>query len=191
MADKERLIVGITGASGIIYGVRMLERLRSTGIEVHLVMSRPAALTLSYEMDRDLKEIQGLADVVHSVGDIGASISSGSFKTKGMVIAPCSIRTLSDIAHGSTSDLLTRSADVVLKERRRLVLMLRETPLHLGHMRSMAAVAEMGAIVMPPVPAFYTRPQTLDDIVDHSVGRALDLFDIDLGIVKRWKEDES
>jgi 4-hydroxy-3-polyprenylbenzoate decarboxylase len=190
MANKERLIVGITGASGIIYGVRMLEQLKPTNIEVHLVMSKPAALTLSYEMDRELKEIQELADVVHSVGDIGASISSGSFKTKGMVIAPCSIRTLSDIAHGSTSDLLTRSADVVLKERRRLVLMLRETPLHLGHMRSMTAVSEMGAIVMPPVPAFYIRPTTLDDIIDHSVGRVLDLFDIDLGIVKRWKEDE-
>ncbi len=191
MADKERLIVGITGASGIIYGVRMLERLAPTPIKVYLVISKPAALTLNYEMDRSLKEIQDLADVVLSTGDIGASISSGSFKTKGMVIAPCSIRTLSDIAHGSTSDLLTRAADVVLKERRRLVLLLRETPLHLGHMRSMTQVSEMGAIVMPPVPAFYTRPETLDDIVDHSVGRALDLFDIDLGIVKRWKDDGS
>lgn len=191
MADKERLIVGITGASGIIYGVRMLERLAPLPIEVYLVITKPAALTLNYEMDRDLKEIQDLADVVLPAGDIGASISSGSFKTKGMVIAPCSIRTLSDIAYGSTSDLLTRAADVVLKERRRLVLLLRETPLHLGHMRTMTQVSEMGAIVMPPVPAFYTRPETLDDIVDHSVGRALDLFDIDLGIVKRWKDDGS
>jgi 4-hydroxy-3-polyprenylbenzoate decarboxylase len=182
-----RIIVGITGASGIIYGVRVLERLRSAGVETHLVISKAAELTLSQELDRPLAEVKALATVTHSINNIGASIAGGSFRTAGMIVAPCSVRTLSEIASGVTSNLLTRSADVVLKERRRLVLLVRETPLHLGHLRSMTSVTEMGGIIMPPVPAFYARPQTLDDMVEHSVGRALDLFDIDTGIA-RWGE---
>ncbi len=183
----ERLIIGITGASGAIYGLRLLQVLHKTAVETHLVMSKSAQLTISAELDVSPDEIRKLADHVHTPGDLGAAISSGSFRTSGMIVAPCSIRTMSDIATGSTQSLLTRAADVVLKERRRLVLMLRETPLHLGHLRSAVAVTEIGAIVLPPVPAFYNRPKTIDDIVDHSVGRALDLFDIDVGIVKRWK----
>lgn len=186
---KPRLIVGISGASGSIYGVRVLESLRTLGIETHLVMTRSAQVTLAYEMDLKVRDVEALADVVYRVDDIGAAISSGSFKTLGMLVAPCSIRTLSEISTGVTSNLLTRAADVALKERRRLVLMVRETPHHLGHLRSMTAVTEMGAIVMPPVPAFYTRPKTIDDIVNHSVGRALDLFGIDSGLVRRWGED--
>ena len=182
-----RIIVGITGASGIIYGVRVLERLRSAGVETHLVISKAAELTLSQELDQTLAEVKALAAVTHSINNIGASIAGGSFRTAGMIVAPCSVRTLSEIASGVTSNLLTRSADVVLKERRRLVLLVRETPLHLGHLRSMTSVTEMGGIVMPPVPAFYARPKTLDDMVEHSVGRALDLFDIDTGIA-RWGE---
>jgi 4-hydroxy-3-polyprenylbenzoate decarboxylase len=187
----QRLIVGISGASGIVYGVRTLEALRGTGIETHLVMSKSAEITLAYEMSRKVADIQALADIVHPIGDIGAAISSGSFRTEGMIIAPCSIRTLSQITSGTTDNLLSRAADVVLKERRRLVLMVRETPLHLGHLRSMAQVTEMGAIVMPPVPAFYSRPATIDDIVAHSVGRALDLFDlgVEFDLVTRWGED--
>ena len=182
-----RIIVGITGASGIIYGVRVLERLRSAGVETHLVISKAAELTLSQELDRTLGEVKALATVAHPINNIGASIAGGSFRTAGMIVAPCSVRTLSEIASGVTSNLLTRSADVVLKERRRLVLLVRETPLHLGHLRSMTSVTEMGGIIMPPVPAFDARPQTLDDVVEHSVGRALDLFDIDTGI-PRWGE---
>ncbi len=184
-----RLIVGISGASGSIYGVRALESLKTLGVETHLVMTRSAQVTLAYEIDLKVREVEALADVVYRVEDIGAAISSGSFKTLGMLVAPCSIRTLSEIATGVTSNLLTRAADVVLKERRRLVLMVRETPNHLGHLRSMTAVTEMGAIVMPPVPAFYARPKTIDDIVNHSIGRALDLFGIDTGLVRRWGED--
>ncbi|MGE0736518.1 MAG: UbiX family flavin prenyltransferase [Alphaproteobacteria bacterium] len=191
MSKANRLIVGISGASGIVYGVRMLETLRNTGIETHLVMSKSAEITLAYEMGMKVKDVHALATEVHPIGDIGASISSGSFKTLGMIVAPCAIRSLSEIAVGTTSNLLTRAADVVLKERRRLVLLVRETPLHLGHLKTMAAVTEMGAIVMPPVPAFYQKPKTLDDIVNQTVGRALDLFDIDLGIVKRWGEDHA
>ena len=186
--SARRLIVGISGASGVVYGVRMLEALRAAGVETHLVMSRSAKLTLSYEMEIKLAQVQALASVNHAVDDIGASISSGSFATMGMVVAPCSIRSLSEIVTGVTSSLLTRAADVVLKERRRLVLLVRETPLHLGHLRSMVQATEMGAIVMPPVPAFYSRPATVDDIVDHTVGRALDLFGIDHALVRRWKE---
>ena len=186
---KPRLIVGISGASGSIYGVRILESLRTLGIETHLVMTRSAQVTLAYEMDLKVRDVEALADVVYRVDDIGAAISSGSFKTLGVLVAPCSIRTLAEISTGVTSNLLTRAADVALKERRRLVLMVRETPHHLGHLRSMTAVTEMGAIVMPPVPAFYTRPKTIDDIVNHSVGRALDLFGIDSGLVRRWGED--
>ena len=189
MSEPQRLIVGISGASGVIYGARLLEALKDTPVETHLVMSKSAEVTLAYEMPGcKAADIQALADVVHSFGDIGASISSGSFRTQGMIVAPCSIRSMSEIAHGTTGNLLTRAADVVLKERRRLVLMLRETPLHLGHLRTMTAATEMGAIMFPPVPAFYQRPETLDDIVDHSVGRALDLFGFDLGMVKRWGE---
>jgi flavin prenyltransferase len=183
-----RLIVGITGASGAAYGVAALKALRAAGIETHLVISKSGRITASHELAISLAELTALADVAHKIGDVAAAISSGSFQTMGMLVAPCSIRTLSEIASGVTSSLLTRAADVVLKERRRLVLMVRETPLHLGHLRSMTAVTEMGAIVMPPVPAFYIRPTTIDDIVRHSVGRALDLFGIDNKLVSRWGE---
>ena len=186
VTTPRRLIVGISGASGIIYGVRLLEALRAVEVETHLVMTKAAQITLAHEMSLKVADVHALADVVHRAEDIAASISSGSFQTLGMIVAPCSIRSLSEIASGVTSGLLTRAADVVLKERRRLVLMVRETPLHLGHLRSMAQVTEMGAIVMPPVPAFYSGPQTVDDIVNHSVGRALDLFGIESSLVRRW-----
>ena len=181
-----RLIVGISGASGIVYGVRILQALQGTDIETHLVMSDSARVTLAAETDMSLKEVEALASQVHSVKNIGATISSGSFKTMGMVVAPCSIRSLSEIAWGTTSSLLTRAADVVLKERRRLVLMVRESPLHAGHLRSMTQAADNGAIIMPPVPAFYARPQSLDEMVNHTVGRCLDLFDIETSLVARW-----
>ena len=187
-ATPQRLIIGISGASGVIYGVRALEILRDMDIETHLVMSKSAELTMSYEMDRKPKEIKELASVCHPIADVGASISSGSFKTMGMLILPCSIRSMSEIASGVTGSLLSRAADVVLKERRRLVLGVRETPLHAGHLRTMAQLSDMGAIIAPIVPAFYTRPKTLDDIINHSVGRMLDLFGIDTGAVKRWTE---
>jgi 4-hydroxy-3-polyprenylbenzoate decarboxylase len=189
-ARKKRIIVGISGASGIIYGIRALEQLKALGIETHLVMSRAAEMTLSYETELKSKDIRELADEFHAIGDIGASISSGSFPTLGMLIAPCSIRTMSEIATGITGSLLSRAADVVLKERRRLVLGIRETPLHTGHLRTLTHLSEMGAVICPVVPAFYNRPKTLDDIVNHSVGRMLDLFDIDTGLVKRWKTEE-
>jgi 4-hydroxy-3-polyprenylbenzoate decarboxylase len=182
------MIVGISGASGVIYGVRALQILRDCGIQTHLVMTRSAEMTLAYETDLKLAEVQALADIVHPIGDIGASIASGSYPTMGMLVAPCSIKSLSEIATGVTPSLLSRAADVVLKERRRLVLMVRETPLHLGHLRSMAAVTEMGAVVMPPVPGFYARPDSVDAIVTQSIGRALDLFGIETGLVKRWGE---
>lgn len=184
----DRLIIGISGASGVQYGVRALELLRSLPIETHLVMSKSAELTVHHELDRTVEEIKALADVFHPVRNIGASIASGSFVTRGMLIAPCSIRTLGEITSGVTSSLLTRSADVVLKERRRLVLMVRETPLHLGHLRNMAAVTEMGAIVAPPVPAFYAKPASLEEMVTQSVARALDLFGIDIPDTKRWTD---
>lgn len=186
---RPRVIVGITGASGIIYGIRMLEILRRLDVETHLVMSDAAEVTLAHESDLKVAQVRALADVFHRHGDLAAAPSSGSFRTLGMVIAPCSVRTLSEIAAGTGANLITRAADVTLKERRRLVLMVRETPLHLGHIRAMAAVTEMGAIVAPPVPAFYTRPHSLDDIVDHAVGRTLDLFGLDAGVVKRWGGD--
>ncbi len=185
-SHPRRLIVGITGASGAIYGVRLLRLLAATDIETHLVMSRSAKVTLTQELDIGVAEVSALAKVVHQVDNIGASISSGSFKTLGMVIAPCSMRTLAEIASGVTSSLVTRAADVVLKERRRLVLLVREAPLHLGHLRSMAAATEMGAIVYPPVPAFYARPENLEQMVDHTLGRVLDLFDIETRAVSRW-----
>lgn len=186
--SPKRLIVGISGASGVVYGVRLLKLLREVGITSHLVMSRSAEVTLAHEMSLKVANVRALADVVHRIDDIGASISSGSFRTLGMIVAPCSIRSLSEISTGVTSSLLTRAADVVLKERRRLVLLVRETPLHLIHLRAMTAATEAGAIVMPPVPAFYARPQTLEEMVDQTLGRALDLFDIDSHVVKRWKD---
>jgi 4-hydroxy-3-polyprenylbenzoate decarboxylase len=189
--QANRLIVGISGASGIVYGVRTLEVLRRLGVETHLVMTRSAQVTLAHEMSIKVSDVNALAAHVHRPEDIAASISSGSFQTMGMIIAPCSIRSMSEIASGVTSTLLTRAGDVVLKERRRLVLMVRETPLHLGHLRSMAAVTEMGAVVMPPAPAFYAMPKTVDDIVNHSVGRALDLFGLDAGLVVRWGEKDA
>lgn len=184
----QRLTVAISGASGAIYGIRALQMLRRVGIESHLVVSKAASLSLTAETDLSLGEVHALADVVHKPADIGASIASGSFRTLGMLIAPCSIRSMSEIATGVTSSLISRAADVCLKERRRLVLMVRESPLHLGHLRTMAAVTEMGAVVAPPMPAFYTRPQSLEEIVDQSVARALDLFGVETGM-KRWGED--
>lgn len=187
----KRLIVGISGASGAIYGVRLLEVLRESGIQTHLVMSRAAQVTLATETSLKVSQVEQLATVVHSNQDIGAACSSGSFETLGMVIAPCSIKTMSEIASGVTAHLLSRAADVTLKERRRLVLLLRETPLHLGHIRTMAAVTEAGAIVFPPVPAFYARPASLEDMVDHTIGRVLDLFEISNGLVRRWTGEKS
>ncbi|MBE4965240.1 UbiX family flavin prenyltransferase [Enterobacter cloacae complex sp. P24RS] len=186
----KRLIVGISGASGAIYGVRLLQVLRDVaGVETHLVMSQAARQTLSLETDLSLRDVQALADVVHDARDIAASISSGSFKTAGMVILPCSIKTLSGIVNSYTDTLVTRAADVVLKERRPLVLCVRETPLHLGHLRLMTKAAELGAVIMPPVPAFYHRPQTLDDVINQTVNRVLDQFDIDLpeDLFVRWQ----
>ena len=182
-----RLVIGISGASGIVYGVRMLELLRDTDVETHLVMSRSAEMTLAYETDLKPKEVKALASVSHPIGDIGASISSGSFQTIGMVVAPCSIKTMSEIATGVTGSLLSRAADVVLKERRRLVLAVRETPFHGGHLRTMTQLADIGAIIAPIVPAFYNRPKTVDDIINHTVGRLLDLFGIETSVVRRWR----
>ncbi len=187
--SKKRIIIGISGASGVIYGIRLLEVLQHTDIETHLVMTPSARVTLKHETDLSVKQVKALADYSYAEGDIGGSISSGSFKTMGMIVAPCSVRSMSDIANSSTGNLLTRAADVILKERKRLVLMLRETPLHHGHIKNMLAVSECGAIIAPPVPAFYIRPQSIDDIINQSVGRVLDLFDIDAGVVKRWTED--
>ena len=184
--QRPRLVVGISGASGAVYGVRLLELLKECSIETHLVMSRAAQTTLAYETDLKVAQVEKLATVVHSYNDIGAACSSGSFKTMGMIVAPCSIKTMSEIATGTTGNLIARSADVALKERRRVVLLLRETPLHIGHIRTMAAVTEAGAIVYPPVPAFYARPKSLADMIDHTLGRVLDLFDIDIGKVRRW-----
>jgi 4-hydroxy-3-polyprenylbenzoate decarboxylase len=188
MNENKRMIVGITGASGVVYGIRLLEALRALKVESHLVITKAAEMTIGYETDRKLAEIRSLADQVYAIANVGAPIASGSFPTLGMVIAPCSVRSMAEIATGVTSNLLTRAADVVLKDRRRLVLMLRETPLHLGHLRAMTAVTEMGAIVAPPVPAFYTKPGSVEEIVDHSVGRVLDLFGLDAGLVRRWGE---
>ncbi len=185
---SKRLIIGISGASGVIYGVRLLELLQPTDIETHLVMSRSAEVTLTLETAHKPAEIRALASVFHPVQDVAAAISSGSFQTLGMIIAPCSMRSMAEIATGVTSTLLTRAADVVLKERRRLVLMVRETPLHSGHLRTMLTLSEMGAIIAPPVPAFYARPESVAAMVDHTLGRVLDLFDIDVGTVRRWRE---
>ncbi len=184
----QRLVIGISGASGAIYGVRLLELLRDTPIETHLVVSKSALITLSHETGLSWSQLKPMATVCYSNQDIGAAIASGSFKTMGMVVAPCSVRSMSEIASGVTSTLLTRAADVILKERRRLVLMVRETPLHRNHLRTMTELAELGAIIAPPVPAFYTKPASLAEMVDHTLGRVLDLFDIELGVVKRWRE---
>lgn len=189
MKNPIRIILGVSGASGAIYARRALESMRAAGVETHLVVSRAAEMAIAYELGEKARDLASLADHAYAIQDVGAAISSGSFKTQGMLIAPCSVRTMSEIATGVTSSLLTRAADVVLKERRRLVLMVRETPLHLGHLRTMTALSEMGAIIMPPVPAFYAEPQSVDDIIDQSVGRALDLFGIDTPLVKRWGED--
>lgn len=189
MKSPRRIIIGVTGASGAIYAKRALEALREAEVETHLVLSRASEMTIRYELDMSGADFAKLADHRYAIGDIGAPISSGSFKTIGMLIAPCSIKTMSEIATGVTGAILSRAADVVLKERRRLVLMVRETPFHLGHLRTMTRLAEMGAVIAPPLPAFYAEPQTLDDLVDQSVGRMLDLFDIDTPLTKRWGED--
>lgn len=189
MSTPQRLIIAITGASGVVYGVRLLQVLRALPEwETHLVLSASGVLTAAQELDATRAEIESLADVVHNARDIGAALSSGSFRTAGMVVAPCSMKTLAGIAHGLSDNLVSRAADVVLKERRRLVLMVRETPLNLAHLRNMTAATEMGAIVFPPVPAFYARPASLDDMVNHTVGRVLDLFGIaHEGLVERWE----
>lgn len=183
-----RLIVGISGASGVVFGIRVLEMLRRLGVESHLVMSRAAEITLSHESDLKVAEVRALADHWYKADDIAAAPASGSFRTMGMVVAPCSVRTMSEVASGVTSSLLTRAADVALKERRRLVLMVRETPLHTGHLRTMLQLSEMGAVIAPPVPGFYARPQSLDEMIEHTAGRMLDLFGLDCGTIRRWGE---
>lgn len=189
--QKTRLVIGISGASGIIYGIRLLQCLQQhDNIETHLIVSKAAQQTRLFETSFSASDLKQLADKHYNINDIAASISSGSYKTLGMIIAPCSMRTLADIACGNTANLLTRAADVILKERRRLVLMARESPLHLGHLKNMVKVTEMGAIIAPPVPAFYAQPTSIDDIINHTVGRLLDLFDIDIGLVKRWGEND-
>jgi 4-hydroxy-3-polyprenylbenzoate decarboxylase len=189
MGADNRLIVGITGASGSVYGLRVLDACRELGLESHLVLSRAGALTLQQETGLTVEAAAARADLAHKAGDIGAAISSGSFKTRGMIVAPCSVKSMSEIATGVTGSLLPRAADVTLKERRLLVLMVRETPLHLGHLRTMVALAEMGAAIVPPLPAFYAKPASLQEMVDQSVGRALDLFGLSWSPVKRWGED--
>ena len=188
-AEPSRLVVGISGASGVTYGLRVLAACKELGVETHLILSRAAALTIAQETDLAVGDVQARADVSYKVGDVGASVASGSFPTLGMIIAPCSVRTMSEIASGVTSSLLTRAADVTLKERRNLVLMVRETPLHLGHLRTMVRLAEMGAVIAPPLPAFYAKPQSIAEMVDQSVGRALDLFGLSWKPVKRWGQD--
>lgn len=188
--DKQhprRLIVGISGASGVVYGIECLKLLKQADIESHLIVSKAALQTLKHESALSFEELKALADVHYSNSDIGATIASGSFKTMGMIIAPCSIRTMSEIAAGFSASLLSRSADVILKERRRLVLMVRETPLHAGHLQSMLALTNMGGIIMPPVPAFYSAPESIEDIVTQTTARALDLFDIECDELKRWE----
>lgn len=188
-AEPRRLIVGISGASGAAYGLRVLDACKALEVESHLVASKAAALTLKQETGLAIADLNARADVVHKLSDVGASIASGSFPALGMIVAPCSVRTMSEIASGVTSSLLSRAADVTLKERRTLVLMVRETPFHLGHLRTMVRLAEMGAIIAPPLPAFYARPQSLQEMVDQSVGRALDLFGLSWTPVKRWGRD--
>ncbi|WP_374574810.1 UbiX family flavin prenyltransferase [Phenylobacterium sp.] len=188
-SERPKLVVGLSGASGVAYGLRVLDACRELGVESHLILSRAAVLTIGQETDLAVADVQARADVSHKPGDVGASIASGSFPTLGMIIAPCSVRSMSEIATGVTSSLLTRAADVTLKERRPLVLMVRESPLHLGHLRTMVRLAEMGAVIAPPVPAFYARPATLEEMVDQSVGRALDIFGLSWSSVRRWGQD--
>ncbi len=191
MSTQKRLIVGISGASGVIYGIRALQALRALpDVETHAIISPAAGETIAAETDMTLREVRELADVRHSYKDIGASLSSGSYVTTGMLVAPCSIKTLSGIVHSYNDNLITRAADVCLKERRRVVLLVRETPLHLGHLELMQQATRYGAVIVPPVPAFYHRPQSIDDIVDQTIGRTLDLFGLDSGMVKRWKDNE-
>jgi 4-hydroxy-3-polyprenylbenzoate decarboxylase len=187
--EQPRLVVGVSGASGVVYGLRALDACRELGVETHLIVSRSAALTVAHETRLSLAEVQAKADFTYKAGEVGAAIASGSFRTMGMIIAPCSVRSMSEIATGVTSTLLTRAADVTLKERRPLVLMVRETPLHLGHLRTMVRLAEMGAVIAPPLPAFYAKPASLEEMVDQSVGRALDLFGLAWRPVRRWGED--
>src|SRR3954471_19565203 len=185
----ERLVIGLSGASGVAYGIRALEACRDLGLESHLVMTKPAEMTIGYETPLSPRQVAAKADYNYAIADIAAPIASGSFKTKGMLVAPCSVRTMSEIATGVTTSLLTRAADVMLKERRPLVLMVRETPLHLGHLRTMTALTEMGAIIAPPLPAFYVKPNSVAELVDQSVGRALDALGLDWGAVRRWGDD--
>jgi 4-hydroxy-3-polyprenylbenzoate decarboxylase len=187
--EAPRLVVGVSGASGAQLGVRVLEACAELGVETHLVASRAAALTLAQETGLTLADLAGRASVTYRPGDVGAAIASGSYPTLGMIIAPCSVRTMSEIATGVTSSLMTRAADVTLKERRRLVLMVRETPFHLGHLRTMAALTEMGAVIAPPIPAFYAKPASVAEVIDQCVGRALDLFGLRWRAVRRWGED--
>ena len=191
MMTQRRMIVGITGATGIVFGVRALQVLRELGIESHLVVSRAGEITRAHETDLSREALNALADHCHPINDVGAPIASGSYRTMGMLIAPCSVRTLAEVATGVTTTLLTRAADVVLKERRKLVLMVREAPLHAGHLRNMLTATEIGAIVHPPVPAFYTRPKTIEDLVDQTLSRALDSFGLEMPNVPRWGEDET
>ena len=190
MNGRRRLIVGISGATGAIYGVRMLEVLaKMEDMETHLVLSKAGKMTIQVETPYSVKEVEALADVVHDIKNVGASISSGSFRTEGMVIAPCSMKSMGSIAHSIGGDLLVRAADVVLKERKKLVLVARETPLHLGHLEAMATLTRMGAVIFPPVPAFYHRPKTLDDVINQTVTRILDQFDIDVSLFHRWDDE--
>ncbi len=186
IGNDARIVVGISGASGIVYGVKLLEQLKEIPVEVHLVVTAGGAVTLKHEMGMTPRDLAALADVVHRNTNIGASIASGSFRTLGMIVAPCSMKSLAEIAGGVSSSLLSRAADVTLKEERRLVLMTRETPLHLGHLENMLKARRMGATIFPPVPAFYNRPESITDIVDHSVGRVLDLFDLPVPGMPRW-----
>jgi len=187
----KRLIIGISGATGAIYGVRMLEVLaKLKDVETHLVLTRAAKMTIQVETPHSVKDVESMADVVHDINNVGASISSGSFRTAGMVIAPCSMKSMGGIAHSVGGDLLVRAADVILKERKKLVLVARETPLHLGHLETMAALTRMGAVIFPPVPAYYHRPKTLDDIINQTVSRILDQFDIDVNLFERWSDDQ-
>jgi len=188
VTPPRRLVVGISGASGVRYGVRLLTLLREAGVETHLVMTHAAEITLAHETSCKVAQVRALASVAYAIGDIAAGISSGSFRTMGMVVAPCSVRSMSEIASGVTSSLLSRAADVTLKERRRLVLLVRETPLHAGHLRTMLQLSEMGAVIAPPVPAFYAQPTSLEEMIDHTLGRVMDLFGIEIGTVRRWRE---
>lgn len=186
MLTNNHLIVGLSGSSGVIYGIRLLKALKGAGVTSHLVMSKPAEMTLAYETEIKAADVRAMADMSYPIGDVGASPASGSFPTMGMVIAPCSMKTLAEIATGMSSNLLSRAADVTLKERRRLVLMVRETPLHRVHLQNMLTVTEMGGIIAPPVPAFYAKPANLEEMVDHNVGRVLDLFGIENDLARRW-----